>query len=126
MKRIVDGRSRNKMIQEYQIPDELLARCAGQEAICRTVLEKFIEQMQADLPQLTEAVGRGETETAARLAHRIKGASANIAASELRAAAAKLESAASTQETDTVRAMLSELQSEWQQFQVLIENYLHS
>lgn len=112
----------------YEIPDELLARCAGQASICKTVVAKFVEQMNGDLPQLVQAIESSDHEQVARLAHRIKGASANVAVEDLRSIAARLETAAtdaSAQYDLSSSELCDELTDAWHRFQELTAEFLN-
>lgn len=114
------------MITEYEIPAELLARCAGQAQICKTVLGKYTEQMNSDLPQLACALNQSDLEQVSRLAHRIKGASANVAAEEVRSFAAELEVVATQDQVDKAKLLLEELRCAWRRFEELTANFLSS
>ena len=112
------------MITKYEVPEELLARCAGQPSICKTVLGKYTEQMNGDLPHLAQVLSHADLEQAARLAHRIKGASANVAAEELRSLAGQLEAATSEGLLETATTLLADLRSAWGRYEELTANFL--
>ncbi|HUQ71965.1 MAG TPA: Hpt domain-containing protein [Planctomycetaceae bacterium] len=61
-------------------PWELLGRCLGKPELAARVLQKFERQLADDLVKLEHAIGTGDSTTAGSLAHRIKGAAANVAA----------------------------------------------
>ena len=112
------------MITEYEIPAELLARCAGQAEICKIVLGKYAEQMIGDIPCLAQALNDSDLEQASRIAHRMKGASANVAAEELWSLSGRLEAAASNGQIETVATLLDDIQSAWGRFEELTANFL--
>jgi HPt (histidine-containing phosphotransfer) domain-containing protein len=114
------------MMTEYEVPDELLARCAGQAAICKTVLGKYTEQMNGDIPHLAQVLSQADLDQAARLAHRIKGASANVAAEELRLLAGQLEAATAVGQLETATTLLTDLHSAWGRYEELTANFLSS
>jgi HPt (histidine-containing phosphotransfer) domain-containing protein len=61
----------------------LKARCLGNLNLVERVLAKFTAQLDTDLAALEQAVLEGDTDSAAQVAHRIKGMSANVEAHEL-------------------------------------------
>lgn len=114
------------MTTQYELPNELLARCAGQASVCKAVLEKYAEQMNGDLPQLAQVLSHADLERAARLAHRIKGASANVAAEELRMIAGQIETATSEGLLETATTLLADLRTAWGHYEELTANFLSS
>ena len=58
------------------------------------LLERFLENVQAQLGTIRDALDRADAEILRREAHAIKGGAANLAASELSSAAAELENTA--------------------------------
>jgi HPt (histidine-containing phosphotransfer) domain-containing protein len=74
--------------------EELLARCMGNWDFALRVLGKFRARLEADVADLDQALGAQDWDLLARLAHRIKGASASVSALQLRQRAAELEHAA--------------------------------
>jgi len=71
----------------------LLQRCMGKADLARRLVVKFREQCLADVLEL-EAALRGRDAARMRdVAHRIKGAAANVSAESVRAAASDLEAA---------------------------------
>jgi len=61
-------------------PWELLGRCLGKPELAARVLQKFERQLADDLVKLEHAIEVRDSTTAGGLAHRIKGAAANVAA----------------------------------------------
>lgn len=61
----------------------LKARCLGNLNLVERVLAKFATQLDTDLAALEQAVLAGDTDSAALVAHRIKGMSANVEARDL-------------------------------------------
>jgi HPt (histidine-containing phosphotransfer) domain-containing protein len=72
-------------------PWELLGRCLGKPELATRVLHRFERQLADDLLRLEAAINARDHATAAGLAHRIKGASANVAAHGLYEQAGLLE-----------------------------------
>ena len=78
------------MTTSYVIPDDLLARCVGKAELVQRVLNGFIRQLDEEISKRQNDLADGDFEEAARTAHRLKGASANVAAEQLRATAEEL------------------------------------
>lgn len=96
--------------------DELVARCLGNLDFVQRVLAKFQERLDTDLAELDEAVLAADAERIARVAHRLKGASANVAAHGLRERAAGIEDLARQRCLDDIPTELDELRGEWSRF----------
>ena len=71
--------------------DDFVQRCLGKPQIAQRVLGKFQLSATALMDQLQHALAACDTNQAAIHAHTLKGASANVSAQALRAAAALLE-----------------------------------
>ena len=104
------------MQETYQVPDELLARCVGRVDLVQRVLSSFLTQLEADIPQLMEDIRTGIADDVRKTAHRIKGASANVSAVEIRRNVATVELLAETNRLDEVEPELAKLQSDWNSF----------
>jgi PAS domain S-box-containing protein len=96
--------------------DGFLARVLGDRDLARTVSRQFIDDMPAQLDELAEALVAGDFVRAARQAHRIKGAAANVGGEVLREGASGLESAMEGADlamlgrrVDDLRGMLADL-----------------
>lgn len=71
--------------------EALQARCLGNLDLVDRVLAKFTTQVDADLDELEQAIGAGNADQAANLAHRIKGIAGSVEARDLYADAALAE-----------------------------------
>lgn len=89
--------------------DEMLARCVGKEDLLERAMKRFGEDLTVDLDALTDACNSGDSERIASTAHRIKGASANVSAHQLSAAAADLEACARSNEMAGVSHSLQQV-----------------
>jgi PAS domain S-box-containing protein len=84
----------------HQIPAEpmdfarALEEFEGNREFLTGLLEKFLENVRAQLGTIREALDRADAEILRREAHAIKGGAANLAAAELSSAAAELEKTA--------------------------------
>ncbi|MAE63923.1 MAG: hypothetical protein CMJ18_06585 [Phycisphaeraceae bacterium] len=91
---------------------DALKRCMGNEAFLEKMLGKFQEQSVEDVEQLSAALAEGDAESLPRVAHRFKGAAANISAEPLRAAAFRLEQIGRSGEIEPASAALAEIKAE--------------
>ena len=71
----------------------LLEMLGGDEQILTSLLSKFAEELTSDLAASAQAIVDHDAELLRQIAHRIKGASANLHALMLSAAARELEQA---------------------------------
>ncbi len=97
--------------------DDLMARCLGNIEFAEHILEMFQTRFGEDLVELERYLAAGDADAVARLAHRLKGASANASARTLQTIAAEIEHKARTRSLDGVGARLGDLRSEWGWFQ---------
>jgi CheY-like chemotaxis protein len=78
----------------------------------RLILADFLHQTRGDLAALAAALAAADGATAARQAHRIKGAARMVGASRLAARAARAEEAARRQDFAEARARLAEMEAD--------------
>jgi HPt (histidine-containing phosphotransfer) domain-containing protein len=71
--------------------DALLHRCRGKAQLVESLLGKFEAAVSVQVQQLREGVERSDADAVSRLAHTIKGASANLSADAVSVTAAELE-----------------------------------
>lgn len=112
------------MTETFQIPDALLARCVGREDLVQRVVASFVEQMTTDIPELTDNVNSGNCEATRKLAHRIKGSSANVDAESIRTTAAEVESLAGEDRLDEAKASIVLLEKHWQDYVILTSTFV--
>lgn len=96
--------------------DELVERCLGNLEFAERVLARFQQGFVGDLAELEEAVAAQDAAKVARLAHRLKGAAANVAAHGIRDRARAIESLARQPALDEVPQHLSALRAQWVRF----------
>ena len=96
--------------------DDLLARCLGNTDFAIRVLEKFQERCDQDLAELERAMVAEDTKMVGTLAHRLKGASANVSATGMHSLASKIEQAVHQGTPEEILADLNNLREEWQLF----------
>lgn len=112
------------MTDTYEVPEELLARCVGRVDLVKRVIGAFVEQLDEDIPQLIGTVEQGDAADAKKLAHRIKGAAANVAADPLRDAAAQVEELAANQEIAEAETYVAELKTGWEVYKDKVATFI--
>jgi CheY-like chemotaxis protein len=89
--------------------ESLLRRCRGKGALAERILTQFEQQLAGQVGTLRESLERRDGEVLARLAHSIKGAAANMSASQLSDAAGSLEKLGTAADFDAAVACLDQL-----------------
>jgi len=92
----------------------LINRMMGDEEMAREILDGFMEDMPDQIAALKEALEAGDSPLAERLAHTIKGASANVGAEELRNAALQMEEAAKESDMERCATLLPAIEREFE------------
>lgn len=87
----------------------------GREGLLGGLVELFLDTARHRLKELGDAVAAGELEEAARLAHSLKGSSANMAATGMAATADRLERAAKAGDPGGAAEALTQLHGELDQ-----------
>ena len=105
-----------RTVDDFEIPNDLLARCAGQRDLVRRVLSMYVGQMDSDIPELLSKIKNGESDEVAKLAHRMKGASANVVAEDLRAIAADVEKCARESQLENAQDCVEHLEAKWNDY----------
>ena len=105
-------------------PDELLARCLGKTDLMKRILGKFRETFGKDYELLESGVEQHNTDDVALVAHRLKGAAANIGAPVIRDIATSIEKRARERSLDGTKELLQVLQTEWQRFSASIGEFV--
>jgi HPt (histidine-containing phosphotransfer) domain-containing protein len=98
--------------------NELLGRCLGKTELVQRVLTRFQKQLSDDLVRIGAAVAAGDSAVVASVAHRIKGAAANVSAHAVHLQAASLETAARAAEWEQIPAELDGLSTERDEFEI--------
>ena len=91
--------------------DALLRRCRGKAQLVESLLGKFHSSVESQLLELRDGLTRADAAVVSRIAHTIKGASANLSADRVRAAAAALEQLGAAGELDSAAESLRELEA---------------
>jgi len=92
--------------------NELLERCMGNAAVATLLLDKFEQQLAADVEAIQESLAAGDTGQLAQTAHALKGAAGALAAATLRDLAARIETLSRTNQRESIAHELTSLRSE--------------
>jgi HPt (histidine-containing phosphotransfer) domain-containing protein len=103
-------------MREVLNTDELLARCLGNISFATHILAKFQDRFEQDLLELDRAILTQDAGAVARIAHRIKGASANVAAAQLHESSAEIEQLGRDQRLSDISTHVDRLRQEWSRF----------
>jgi len=101
--------------------DDLKARMSGDEGLIGLVLDSFLEDIGPQVEQLVKLVEMGDGGEIKALAHKIKGAAANISACRLARFGRELESSASQENKELAAKLAAEMSAEYQHLVVAIE-----
>jgi signal transduction histidine kinase/DNA-binding response OmpR family regulator/HPt (histidine-containing phosphotransfer) domain-containing protein len=96
--------------------DSLLKRCLGNRDLPKKLLVKFHARLPEEMNQLAAAVVAGDSAQVSSLAHRLKGAAANLSAEPLCRAATELESLGRSGDLTGAEAWVVMLQTEGARF----------
>ncbi len=91
---------------------ELLERCMGNAAIATLLLDKFEQQLSADVRAIQERLAVRDAEQIGRTAHALKGAAGALAAATLRDLAAEIETLSRANQLDSIAQEFTSLRSE--------------
>ena len=96
--------------------DELVARLMGNVELAERLIASFQRHFQEEVAQIQKQLDAEDADGIATLAHRLKGASANVAAERLRHRAEEIERLARAERLDRIPPHLDQLQNEWARF----------
>ena len=96
--------------------DELMERCLGHLDFLERILGKFQKHFAQDLDLLAEGVEAEDAERIAQVAHRLKGAAANVAAAGLRDQAAEIERLGRAGRLPEIRPRVAGIRDDWKRF----------
>jgi ligand-binding sensor domain-containing protein/signal transduction histidine kinase/CheY-like chemotaxis protein/HPt (histidine-containing phosphotransfer) domain-containing protein len=92
--------------------EQFMATMDGDQEFAHELVQLFIDSGDAELREISAALGRGDLAAVSRAAHSFKGASANMFAESASAAAAQLEAAARAGITDQIPQLEEQLRRE--------------
>lgn len=96
---------------------ELVDRCMDSVELAEQILGRFEQCFATDLAELLDAFHCQDRQRLVTVAHRLKGASANVSATGLMRIASELEQFGRSWMFDELSPWVNELQSEWTCFQ---------
>jgi CheY-like chemotaxis protein len=105
-------------------PDGLLRRAGGDWSLAREVINMFLEDTPEVLSQMLDAIGRKDWKAVERGAHRIKGAAANLDASDLANIAFDIEQNASDGKVSEEH--VARLQKGMDELKTTLQTLMHS
>lgn len=91
-------------------------RCMGNIDLVQRVLHKFEQLLPEALAELEAGLDLEDAEQIARIAHRIKGNSANVSAKGLQQVAAEIEDLSHTGRLTDIPLSLERLRGEWERY----------
>jgi two-component system, sensor histidine kinase and response regulator len=101
--------------------ESLAERFMGDWDFVQVILGKFQEQVDADLQQLEQSLTEHNAQRTASLAHRIKGAAANVSAVEVSRLAAELEALGRADDLEQADIHLARIKQECQRLDHFVE-----
>ncbi len=106
----------NEQTTEVFDQDELMARCLGKIDLVERLLKTYHTSLDEELDRLEEALVSGDAEEVARVAHRLKGSSSNVAARSLQSKAAAVEVLARQGNLENANPLMHDLRRERARF----------
>jgi HPt (histidine-containing phosphotransfer) domain-containing protein len=100
--------------------EKLLEECDDEPSFANRCLHVFARETQVDMDGIAAALGNNDFSQVAKLAHRIKGASASIRAEFLREEAARLEALGGKAELAAAGECFARLRTEFDHFKEFI------
>ena len=91
-------------------------RCMGNVVLMQRVLTKFQERFPEDLEDMESALNRGDIERVARVAHRVKGSAASVAALGVMQATSEIEDAGRSGRATEVSERIDLLHNAWAEY----------
>lgn len=96
--------------------EELFDRCMRKLELAERLLASFEQRFVAEMSVLEQSLAAGDKEQMVRVAHALKGASANMSARPLQQIAAHIEDLGRANRLEEIPAGLAELRREWNRF----------
>jgi CheY-like chemotaxis protein/HPt (histidine-containing phosphotransfer) domain-containing protein len=104
----------------------MLERLEGDKELAMIVFESFLEDLPHQIEALKGQVECGDSASAARQAHSIRGASSNVGGERLRKVATEMEKAADVGDIETVSNRMAELEEQFSLLRDAIEEAAHA
>lgn len=96
--------------------DELFERCLGHLDFLERILTKFQQHFEEGLDLLEQSVEAQDVDEVVQVAHRLKGAAANVAATCLREKAAEIERLGRNGQLPEIPERVAGIRGEWHRF----------
>lgn len=96
--------------------EELRNRCMGNVDLVQQVLKSFEQRIPEEMETIEKALQLRDTEQIARIAHRVKGTSATVAAQGLMRAAAEIEDVGRQGRLADLPPAIEHLHDEWGEY----------
>lgn len=96
--------------------EDLFRRCLGNLDLVERVLQAFENHFEKDLDELEAALKSASLTAVGQIAHRMKGASSNVAATALARELASMEELARNEQLPESFACMGRLRNQWQRF----------
>ncbi|MFO7765289.1 MAG: PhnD/SsuA/transferrin family substrate-binding protein [Pelovirga sp.] len=96
-------------------------RLMGDKDLSVTVITLFLEDIPRQMAGLADSIRRQDTDNAATLAHKIRGAAANVSGIYLQQTAAALEAAAQGQDVAQMQLLMPELEARFAELKTAME-----
>lgn len=97
--------------------DALIDRCLGNIELASRLLEKLQTYLPQEIENVEKALALKDAEQVARIAHRLKGATANVSARGLNQVVEEIEKSGKTGVLSEIPASMERLHREWERFQ---------
>jgi HPt (histidine-containing phosphotransfer) domain-containing protein len=96
--------------------EELVERCLGHIDFVERILDRFQLRFEDDLAELELGLEAEDAEGVVHVAHRLKGAAANVAAPILRTRLAEIERLGREERLSEITLQVALIRAEWSQF----------
>ena len=96
-------------------------RMMNDDEMVREIVDIFLDDIPQQIEKLKDSLDTGDASTAERLAHRIKGAAANVSAESLREIALNMENAGKEGDLKTMSQSIPELEKQFNQVKEAME-----
>lgn len=101
-------------------------RLSGDNALIREIINIFLDETPKSLRELEKTIEKKQQETAARLAHTIKGSVANVSGNKLHAVAARIENACDSADWREAEALVPRLNRQFEMLERAMREFLKS
>ena len=104
---------------------EFMKRVMDDKELAKTVLDNFLEDIPNQIELLKENINKGDIKEAERIAHSIKGASANIGGEALREIAFRIEKLCKENKPEDAVSLLPSLETKFEELKSVIKEIFY-